>query len=319
VVVSALDHPNIVTGDASIVPGAVSHKSLLDREAKYGVGSIMYDSRVRGISPAQAADALIKRAWCEVAVAKYDIPAYRVGKRAFGVDVANSPAGDKAALADGIGACLLSVESFPCADANELGADVVDRSRATRPHVLPQHIGIDSVGVGAGTVNEAKRLGVRVQALNGGAKAVPIADDDMDIEAGQQRVRNAEKCNNLRASMHWQMREDLRRGKLALPDDPELIADLVTPRWWTQGGKIYVEAKEDIKVRLGRSPDKGDAAVYWNWVRDRTLVRIPKEEDDYHQPVTPELHRQNVERESRVRTTIQRTPARIIDPDFGEY
>src|SRR5690349_10415278 len=49
VVISALDHPNLVTGDASVVPGAVSAKSIADRAAKYGEGSIMYDSRVRGI------------------------------------------------------------------------------------------------------------------------------------------------------------------------------------------------------------------------------------------------------------------------------
>lgn len=28
-----------------------------------------------------------------------------------------------------------------------------------------------------------------------------------------------------------------------------------------------VESKENIKKRLGRSPNKGDSVVYWNWVR----------------------------------------------------
>jgi hypothetical protein len=39
--------------------------------------------------------------------------------------------------------------------------------------------------------------------------------------------------------------------------------------WTTRNGKIAVESKDDIIKRLRRSPNKGDAAVYWNWVRRR--------------------------------------------------
>jgi len=52
-------------------------------------------------------------------------------------------------------------------------------------------------------------------------------------------------------------------------EDEELFNDLTAVTWKTQGGKIIVESKEDIKKRLGHSPNKGDAAVYWNWVRPR--------------------------------------------------
>jgi hypothetical protein len=41
-------------------------------------------------------------------------------------------------------------------------------------------------------------------------------------------------------------------------------------------GVIKVESKEEIKKRLGRSPNKGDAVIYWNWVRRRTPVRVIK-------------------------------------------
>jgi hypothetical protein len=30
-------------------------------------------------------------------------------------------------------------------------------------------------------------------------------------------------------------------------------------------------------MRLGRSPDKGDAAVYGNWVRDRRRLKVEEE------------------------------------------
>ena len=317
VVVSALDHPNLVTQDASVVPGAVSQKSVEERAEKYGATSQMFDSRVRGISPAQALDALIQRAWCEVAITKHAEPDYRQGKRAWGVDVANSEAGDKAAVARWQGRTLLAVESFACPDANRLGATVVDEVRASGGRAA--HVGVDSVGVGAGTVNEAKRLGMIVQSLNGGAKALPTMDEDADLDGRTtvKRVSNAEKFANLRAAMWWQMREDLRLGRVALPNDPELIADLVTPRWQTKGGKIVVESKEDIRERLGRSPDKGDAAVYGNWVRDR---RVTKPIEVEPETISPELHRQHADRQLRPGPDRRKQrSSRPLDPNFGAF
>lgn len=314
VIISALDHPNIVTQRPSVVPGAVSQKSIDDRIGKYGVGSIMYDSRIRGISPAQAADAMILRAWCEKAVERHPDLSYRDGKRAWGVDVANSENGDKAAIARWLGQTLLEVESMPCPDANLLGSAVVDEARAA--HGRAMYVGVDSVGVGAGAVNEAKRLGFRVQSLNGGARAMPIMDGPKDVESDKKAVRNEEKFTNLRASMWWQMREDLRLGRVALPDDPELIADLVTPRWTTKGGKILVESKEDIKDRLGRSPDKGDATVYGNWVRDRSTQKQPEEDSA---EITPDMRAHEAERQRRIDWRKQKRRERPNDPNFGEF
>ena len=69
----------------------------------------------------------------------------------------------------------------------------------------------------------------------------------------------------------------IRLERLALPLDDELAQDLITPQWKTHNGKIVVEQKEDIKKRLPgrRSPNKGDAAGYWNFVRDRTPLTEP--------------------------------------------
>ena len=65
---------------------------------------------------------------------------------------------------------------------------------------------------------------------------------------------------NVRAWAYWSMREalDPQRGhELALPPDPELLADLAAPRWSIQSGRIKIESKEDIVKRIGRSPDCG--------------------------------------------------------------
>jgi len=68
--------------------------------------------------------------------------------------------------------------------------------------------------------------------------------------------------------MWWGLREALDPDygiEIALPPDPALQADLTTPRYEVRPGeipKILVESKKDIKKRLGRSTDKGDAVVY---------------------------------------------------------
>jgi phage terminase large subunit len=255
--ISALDHPNVVSGDDRIVPGAASRKSNERRRRRYGENSRIYQSRVRGISPAESSDALIKIAWIRAAQARYEDQKLRDGRPALGIDVANSENGDEAAIARGVGACLLEVTAKPCPDANQLARDVAAEMKAS--FIQPDDVGVDSVGVGAGTVNEFRRLNLAVQALSGGSS--PTVSPDENFE---------EEFPNLVSQMKWQMRLDLEHGKIALPpDDDELVADLVTATWETKNGKIHVESKETIKKRLGRSPNKGDAAVYWNWVRRR--------------------------------------------------
>jgi hypothetical protein len=72
------------------------------------------------------------------------------------------------------------------------------------------------------------------------------------------------KFVNKRAEVWWKFREALEPGlgePVALPNDPELISDLTAPRWKMTPSGIQIESKDDIRKRLGRSPDKGDAVV----------------------------------------------------------
>lgn len=70
---------------------------------------------------------------------------------------------------------------------------------------------------------------------------------------------------NKRAESTWRLRELLSpesEEKVALPPDAQLRADLASYRWkLVSGGIIQVEAKDDIKKRIGRSPDDGDAVI----------------------------------------------------------
>lgn len=70
---------------------------------------------------------------------------------------------------------------------------------------------------------------------------------------------------NKRAEATWRLRELLSPESdepVALPPDAQLRADLACYRWkLVSGGIIQVESKDDIKKRIGRSPDDGDAVI----------------------------------------------------------
>ncbi len=70
---------------------------------------------------------------------------------------------------------------------------------------------------------------------------------------------------NKRAEAIWYLRElldPMSTELVALPPDAQLCADLASYRWKLRtGGVIQIESKEDIKKRIGRSPDDGDAVV----------------------------------------------------------
>jgi hypothetical protein len=254
---SALDHPNVVSG-RPVVVGAISKSKIEERRRTYGEGSRLYRSRVRGLCPTEGSDSLIRYTWLKAAYERSKDRAMEYmskGPPALGVDVANSPNGDKSCTVRGTGALCQEISARPCPDANVFGRETV-LPLMQLYQIDRKHVGVDNVGVGIGTFNELKRLGKKVRGLAGGAKAWPH--------------KGEEEFANLRSQMYWQCRVDLEREEIAIAeDDEELFDDLIAVTWDTRGGKIAVEPKEKIKARLGRSPDKGDAFVYWNWIRTR--------------------------------------------------
>ena len=77
------------------------------------------------------------------------------------------------------------------------------------------------------------------------------------------------RMRNLRTELLWRMRDalDPERGSgVALPPGNEVLADLCAARYRPQaGGVVMAESKDDIKARLGRSPDVGDALLLALW------------------------------------------------------
>ncbi len=69
---------------------------------------------------------------------------------------------------------------------------------------------------------------------------------------------NDKRYFNKRTEMWVRMRDWIRKGG-CLPKDPQLSEELMMPKLIFHGGVFRLEEKEQIKSRLGRSPDKADA------------------------------------------------------------
>jgi hypothetical protein len=66
------------------------------------------------------------------------------------------------------------------------------------------------------------------------------------------------RYRNRRAEMWIEMANAVKRGA-AIPNIPELIAELTTPTYTFVNGTLMLEDKDQVKKRLGRSPDIADA------------------------------------------------------------
>jgi hypothetical protein len=114
-------------------------------------------------------------------------------------------------------------------------------------------VNVDGIGVGTSVVDLLHNLKVPVTSM--------IGSEHSDATDRTGTLSFANK----RAEWWWKMREalDPQLGDfLALPPDRELLADLCAPRYKVTAQGILVEKKEDVVKRIGRSPDKGDSAVY---------------------------------------------------------
>ncbi|SEV88780.1 hypothetical protein SAMN05428988_0143 [Chitinophaga sp. YR573] len=117
---------------------------------------------------------------------------------------------------------------------------------------------IDTIGEGAGVFSRLQEL--KVQGIYS-CKYSEAATTD-----GGQPLKDytdVYEFANMRAYLHWAVRDwlDPHKGsKAMLPRDDDLATELTEATWKFQSnGKIIIEPKEDIKKRLGKSPDKADA------------------------------------------------------------
>lgn len=238
-------YPIHVTIQQAIAAGRITQEWADRRLAQWGENSVPYQTHVLA-NFAGEEDGVIPLAWIEAAIERgRNLEGDHWPKR-IGVDVADT-GDDQTVFAYFDDTGVYRIEKIP--DGDVVGhADKL----ATRCDGATKTI-IDSIGVGAGTLAQAKRLGLDASGFVASARS------------GRRDRTGTFGFVNLRAAAWWSLRElldpELGDG-LSLPDDAELLGDLSAPKWREMaGGKILIESKADIKKRLGRSTDVGDAVV----------------------------------------------------------
>jgi hypothetical protein len=114
-------------------------------------------------------------------------------------------------------------------------------------------INIDGIGVGSAAVDILKPI-FTVNSVINSASALDAAGKKLTDRSGLLTFAN------IRAASYWAIYEALEYGNdLLLPRDAKLKQELCAHRWKVKGDVIHLESKDDVKERIGRSPDRSDA------------------------------------------------------------
>lgn len=274
-----------VTWREAVAAGRMSKVWFENRRLQWGEDSALFANRAKGEFHSSDVDSVIPLPWVEAAVERWHVwndtgRASRPGRKVNGVDVARGGA-DKTVIAERQGDVVMRLHEFAIKDT----VAIADRTILLAPNQTDLHV-VDVIGVGAGVVDTLRRRpGVNVIAFNA-------------ARANHMRDRSGEfKFANNRSYMWWALREALDPAfapTLALPPHEDLLADLTAPKYKISenGGKIQVESKDDIRARLGRSTDYGDAV-------GQSLLVEPQFDENYQEPINlPEPYRERVDSES---------------------
>lgn len=162
-----------------------------------------------------------------------------IGPRLLGVDPARF-GDDLTAIVERQGRVVSDVETFAKRDTMEVAGLVKKRLDNGIDFAF-----VDVVGIGAGVVDRLREMGYS-------ARIIPVNAGESALDDG--------KYFNLRAEMYGNLRDWLQEQPAVLPNDEALQADLCVVQYkYTSNSQYKLESKDDLKKRLGRSPDRADA------------------------------------------------------------
>ena len=169
-----------------------------------------------------------------------------IGKQKLGVDVARY-GNDQSVIIRLSDNAVLDIKSFTKTDTYQLAQYI--ETCSIDYGIDADRIVIDGVGIGAGVIDILRHRNLNVKEFIGGAS--PLYDYTTSLT-----------FFNMRAQGYWTLRNSIKNGELSLPRHQKLAEDLTTVRYHISADKmIKVEPKEDIKKRIGRSPDYADALM----------------------------------------------------------
>lgn len=206
----------------------------------YGEDSDFYRVRVLGLPPKQSITTLISQADVDKALDRFiPVESYRFAPKILGVDCARF-GDDETTICYRQGLQVHWLKSWRGLNEIEIAQKVISEIK----DLAPQGVFFDNTGgYGAGALDIVQDLGYSCTPVN-------FATTD-GVDEGMQ---------NKRMAMWEDVRSWLADNAVSIPNDIFLARELVTPEYFynKSTGKKQLEAKEDIKKRLGRSPDRAD-------------------------------------------------------------
>ncbi|MEV7389614.1 hypothetical protein [Streptomyces sp. NPDC091215] len=264
--ISAFESPNL-TGEEvpdDVAQALVSREWVEEKAAEWGEENPLYRSKVMGEFSEDAPNKVVRAS--DVARCRIDPERKLAGAELepveLGVDVGGG--GDETVIRERRGR-----------RAGREWRAHTDRPEKIAPMVVQAikesgatAVKVDSIGVGFGVIGELRNLG------NQGLHRANI----IGVNVGE-RSSQPDKYKNLRAEIWWEIGRGLsERGGWDLSgmeNGDTTVAQLLEPLWEPNAaGQIQVEPKDEIRKRLGRSPDNADALLLAFYAARQPSIRV---------------------------------------------
>lgn len=276
--ISCLESPNVIAG-RKVVPGLAMPEYVEKRRRAYGEKSALYAVRVLGNFPSTGNDNVIPVHLIEAARKRWDeLPkndngepdithpevAALVGNAVLdvGVDVARF-GDDDSVIWPRRGKVAFIPRVVHGQDTQAVAGHALAAARDHRRYGERPRLKVDGIGVGGGVVDAARANAGTVAGT--GALAGRTLSDVEVLDVNVASAATADGFARLRDQIWFAVRDWLEEGG-CLPPDDEAEAELADARYsFDASGRQKVEPKDEMKERLGRSPDRADAlglAVY---------------------------------------------------------
>lgn len=251
---SCLDSPNYIARK-EIIPGLCSYQWVEDKRQRWGEQDPRWISKVLGKLPSVSINTVFSDELVDMMVDRIIRDAQE--KRAIGCDVARF-GDDDTVIYGNEGGKIIKEKLSSHQRLPATASDCLIMAREIQASIIV----VDGDGLGQGVVDDLWQMrgDIDVVEVHGNAKS------------------EDEQYQNQRAEMWFYAKEQAENGRVSIPNDRLLIDELKEVQYFINSkGKIQLEAKEDLKERLGRSPDRADAWVLsvWGLKQARRNVRLP--------------------------------------------
>lgn len=242
--ISCLEHPNVLSGE-ELIPGSVTKDWVEERKKEYGESSPYYQSRVLGLFPSISTSNLISRQLIETATSSPSTYGYSVG-----IDIARY-GDDCCVMAIFKDWSLIELKKWQHTDLMTTCGIIIDKIKEL--NIPPERVNIDVIGVGGGVVDRLIEQDYNINPIN--VQSSPTYQF--------KHLTGETLFTNLKSELWWVLRQRLTKNLLFIPPThQEVISDLTCHNYdMDSSGRIRIESKKEVKKRLSRSPDCGDAVV----------------------------------------------------------